>query len=74
MTSPINMNQELVSNISRYRLSLDNQLGVNEIFLSSVYNNIVMKQILENFPGVNIKYGKVVKSGEFNFFLKNLKT
>ena len=67
--------EERISTIAaRYRLSLDNQDEIDTSLLTPMYKNIVLSKILNNFEGFRIRADELMLSGNFNFFMKNLKT
>lgn len=67
--------EERISTIAaRYRLSLDNQNEIDTNLLTPMYKNMVLSKILNNFEGFRIRADELMLSGNFNFFMKNLKT
>lgn len=68
----LNNNQrELTRLAARYRLNLD---GNEEQLVTPVYENLVLNEILTRFKWYETRVDRVIKSGNHNFFLKNLKT
>ena len=74
MINSIYEEERLSTIAARYRLSLDNQGEVDTSLLTPIYKNIVLKRILKNFEGFNARADELMLSGNFNFFMKNLKT
>ena len=66
----LNNETELTALAARYRLKLDNN---REELLRPTYENIVLNEINQRFKWYETRSNQIVKSGNYNFFLKNLK-
>ena len=74
MISSLYEEDRLATLAARYRLGLDNQADVDTMLLEPIYKTLVLSQILNNFNGFEARVNDLLLSGDFNVFLKNLKT
>lgn len=66
-----NNQEDLTALAVRYRLNLDNN---SDELLKPIYENLFLNQINERFKWYETRSSEIIKSGNYNFFLKNLKT
>jgi hypothetical protein len=70
----LNHNETLINEAIDYRLSLDNRTEVERNLIYPIYRRLVLPEIISNFSWKDVNSSKLLKSSEYNFYLKNLKT
>jgi len=66
--------QEIKRLAARYRLSLENISLEDQPIVTSLEQNLILEKILNGFTGLKTESTTVLKSSDYNFFLKNIKT